>query len=434
MNKQKFNQIVKDPSRVVDKDLIELAELSNDYPYSQIIHTLVAKGSQDLKLQNSTSKLHKAAFYVTDRGVLKQVMTGKVPSGLKPGTTKTESKKPASQEESSVKPKTKTAKPLTTKIPVKETTKATQKESIKKVQPTPQPKQQHFDTIESYDIKPADKSKLVEVKAEEKPLSEQVLESIAALKKAREQTQLSIETEVAETKKSTSSTRSKKAAGSLPKADSTTRKTSGRKKTTAKRVTKSGSTSTTKKGTAKASKAKKDSTAKVDNGVTVEKKAASKKPSKTKATTKVKTGKSSGNAKSGTKASGTKSDEKASKKKVSSDVDVPTKKYLKSIKKSKPKEQAVRGRQKEQIEIINKFIKEGGIKKPNRSESDSREEKDLSSESVEFHENLVSENLAKIFTSQKQYDKAIDIYKKLIWKFPQKKSYFAAQIEELKKI
>jgi len=43
----------------------------------------------------------------------------------------------------------------------------------------------------------------------------------------------------------------------------------------------------------------------------------------------------------------------------------------------------------------------------------------------------VSENLAQILLSQGKKQKAIEIYKKLIWKFPQKKAYFAARIEEL---
>ena len=34
---------------------------------------------------------------------------------------------------------------------------------------------------------------------------------------------------------------------------------------------------------------------------------------------------------------------------------------------------------------------------------------------------------------QGKKDKAIEVLKKLIWKFPQKKAYFAAQIEDLKK-
>ena len=51
---------------------------------------------------------------------------------------------------------------------------------------------------------------------------------------------------------------------------------------------------------------------------------------------------------------------------------------------------------------------------------------------VEFGDQLVSENLAKILAKQGKTEKAIDIYKKLVWKFPQKKAYFASQIESLK--
>jgi len=58
--------------------------------------------------------------------------------------------------------------------------------------------------------------------------------------------------------------------------------------------------------------------------------------------------------------------------------------------------------------------------------------KDLSQKSIEFNDDLVSENLASILIKQGKNDKAIDIYKKLIWKFPQKKTYFAALIDELK--
>lgn len=56
---------------------------------------------------------------------------------------------------------------------------------------------------------------------------------------------------------------------------------------------------------------------------------------------------------------------------------------------------------------------------------------DLSSESIEFDSNLVTETLAKLYVKQGKTEKAIEIYRKLIWKFPQKKAYFAARIEEL---
>ena len=51
----------------------------------------------------------------------------------------------------------------------------------------------------------------------------------------------------------------------------------------------------------------------------------------------------------------------------------------------------------------------------------------------EFGDNIVSETLVELLLKQGKKDKAVEVLKKLIWKFPQKKAYFAAQIEELKK-
>ncbi len=45
---------------------------------------------------------------------------------------------------------------------------------------------------------------------------------------------------------------------------------------------------------------------------------------------------------------------------------------------------------------------------------------------------MVTENLANIMIKQGRFEKAIEIYNKLIWKFPHKKAYFAARIKELK--
>ena len=47
--------------------------------------------------------------------------------------------------------------------------------------------------------------------------------------------------------------------------------------------------------------------------------------------------------------------------------------------------------------------------------------------------NLVTESFAKIMTMQGRYDKAIEIYKKLILKFPEKSAYFASKIDEISK-
>lgn len=81
-------------------------------------------------------------------------------------------------------------------------------------------------------------------------------------------------------------------------------------------------------------------------------------------------------------------------------------------------------------ELIDKFIAD----EPSitRGKAVKEKQSDLSKASGELKEDLVSENLAVIYAKQGKVNKAIEIYKKLIWKFPQKKASFAASIEELK--
>lgn len=88
-------------------------------------------------------------------------------------------------------------------------------------------------------------------------------------------------------------------------------------------------------------------------------------------------------------------------------------------------------KQKEQIEIIDQFIKkQPSIAKNTGSPADAP---DLAEKNFSLTENIVSETLVEILLRQGKKDKAIEVLKKLIWKFPQKKTIFAAQIEELKK-
>ena len=52
-------------------------------------------------------------------------------------------------------------------------------------------------------------------------------------------------------------------------------------------------------------------------------------------------------------------------------------------------------------------------------------------QSVKEDEELVTETLASIYFQQKNFDKALDAYKKLSLKYPEKSVYFAGRIEEI---
>ncbi len=129
-----------------------------------------------------------------------------------------------------------------------------------------------------------------------------------------------------------------------------------------------------------------------------------------------------------------KDDQKKIEKKVSQpkEINEPTDLLIEEIKSTKKKVSPEGPKQKEQIEIIENFIKTQPSITKNKLATPPPSSTDLAEKSLVYGDNIISETLVEILLKQGKKDKAIEVLKKLIWKFPQKKAYFAAQIEELK--
>jgi len=84
-----------------------------------------------------------------------------------------------------------------------------------------------------------------------------------------------------------------------------------------------------------------------------------------------------------------------------------------------------------ETETVDKFIS----KKPKiRIEANETQTGDGKNDDLENQSGFMTETLAKLYLNQKNYEKAIQSYKILILKFPEKNSYFADQIKKIKKL
>ncbi|RYE19594.1 MAG: hypothetical protein EOP42_28815 [Sphingobacteriaceae bacterium] len=87
-------------------------------------------------------------------------------------------------------------------------------------------------------------------------------------------------------------------------------------------------------------------------------------------------------------------------------------------------------KKKEKLLIERFIIEEPHIHPPSMEKLDTENKAKRSSEDADI---LVTETLAKVYLDQMLYHKALDTYKKLMLKFPEKSVYFAAQITETEK-
>jgi hypothetical protein len=125
--------------------------------------------------------------------------------------------------------------------------------------------------------------------------------------------------------------------------------------------------------------------------------------------------------------------EETKKKRNAESKASPSEELMKDIITSKEEISPESPKQKEQIDIINHFIQ----KQPSITSAKDKQPAPITDlnpiKTGEFSDNIVSETLVEILIKQGKKDKAVEVLKKLIWKYPQKKAYFASQIEELKK-
>lgn len=85
----------------------------------------------------------------------------------------------------------------------------------------------------------------------------------------------------------------------------------------------------------------------------------------------------------------------------------------------------------EELKIIDRIV--GTLKQKSQKQESKLSAEELGKKSLEPHEEVISETLATIYEEQGKYDKAIRMYAKLSLRYPEKVSFFAARIKEIKR-
>ena len=377
MNKQHFTKLIKDPVSLKD-DLHDLHKLQAEHPYCQSLHVLVALAHKQARTEKAGPTLNYAAMYVADRGNLKNLISEPEVLSKPPAKPPVEKKKEKLLK-ASIAEERKREKELS-----EDQKSSIHSEKHNKPITTPQPavtKKQNL-PAETDSALPAETSKPGQEK------QDQASDKITYFTHTDHGEQL--RDDLIKNLENLKLAKQRWA-------DS--EKVSPKSMTTGSETAKSSAGGTSKPSTKKATAKKK---------ATVKKTVGKVKKKKSEPTEKKKIPKKS---------------TKAAEAKKEKDI----------IK--KPKQIAEKNKVKEQQELIKKFIEVSPSIKAKAANPPAVDpnQKDLSVPSTSFSDTLISENLAEIMVGQGKIEKAIDIYKKLIWKYPQKKAYFAARIDELNK-
>ncbi|MBC5773465.1 hypothetical protein H8S95_05265 [Pontibacter sp. KCTC 32443] len=74
MNRSAFLELIQKASNITDQQTAELEKVAHAFPYCQTAHLLLAKSAYDKGSMLSTQRLRRAAAYATDRQLLKRVI------------------------------------------------------------------------------------------------------------------------------------------------------------------------------------------------------------------------------------------------------------------------------------------------------------------------------------------------------------------------
>jgi len=103
-------------------------------------------------------------------------------------------------------------------------------------------------------------------------------------------------------------------------------------------------------------------------------------------------------------------------------------------KKEETLESEVQNEKDRKFDLIEKFIQEKPRLAPKENPSSTAENKNLAAAYTQAPSGLMTETLAKVYLQQKNYKKAIQAYKILILKYPEKSGFFADQIRAVEKL
>ena len=98
VNKDRFIFLMNNYTALTGEETVELVQTQKEFPFSQIIHSLVAKGAISNNLEIKDKKLQTAAVYTTDRSVLKAIATAPKVERLPPPLPKPQPKEVAQLE------------------------------------------------------------------------------------------------------------------------------------------------------------------------------------------------------------------------------------------------------------------------------------------------------------------------------------------------